>query len=100
MNRDMVFSGNPGLDVTMAPSGGTEHPNQWWPPQQRDPQIPTLAQVTANTLEIHMTSWQQEPSTGANNTDPGCSRAMDPDMAPSCSPGPDVTVTPDVARAT
>lgn len=64
---------------------------KWAPPQlQGSPCDPTWPQVGSQMLDIHMTPDRNRCMN--INTDPGCNRASDPDMALGSSPGTDNTI--------
>lgn len=82
---------SPGLDLTIAPCGSTGHPALHVPNGStalRHQRSPRWLPRPQESSWPSWPSWQQETDI---NTDPGSSRAMVTDMAPSCSPGLDAT---------
>lgn len=91
MVPDMALGSSPYPDISMTPGGSTGHPNQAWPQLWHDPLTQglrwpprpwscTWPSVTTEALKI--------------NSDPGCRRAMDPDVTLCSSPSAADNIAP------
>lgn len=89
MGPDVALSHSSGSDVTMAPGGSTCHPNLYDP----DGHMALKHQHGLKCQPRLQTSAWPSVATGATdiNTEPGCCRAMVPDIALGSSPALDIT---------
>lgn len=87
----MVLGSSLGLDVTTIPGGSIGHPDQ---------HVPHITAVLGHQdrhrwpRPLSLTQSSMVSGDTDSNTDPGSSRAMDPQKTLGCIPGPDTTVAP------
>ncbi|KAL6034782.1 hypothetical protein STEG23_000795 [Scotinomys teguina] len=91
MDPDMVLISGPHLDVTLAPGCSPIHLDQHDPQDSKALGHKPGSRWWPRTLALALAPVVSGATTV--NTDSGCSRTMDPDMALSSNPGPDDTMT-------
>lgn len=76
-DSDRVLSSSWGLDVTVTPGSSKGHPDKHGPRWWSRPQESAWPSMVTGATNI--------------NTDPDCGKTKNPDTAPNCIPGLDVT---------